>query len=69
MVYRDKRGWLYKVMPSIGGDRWKAWYCKPGRNDWHSVAILDWRSTETEAEADLAAWAVEKGMTTVEDLK
>ena len=67
MVYRDKRGWLYKVMPGISLDYWKARYCKPGRNDWHSVTILDWRSTEAEAEADLAAWAAKKGMTAVED--
>lgn len=65
-VYCDKRGWLYKVMPGIGGDCWKARYCKIRQNSWHAVTILPWRDTPEQAQADLDQWAAKKGMTIVE---
>lgn len=60
-IYEDWRGWLFKVMPGLG-NRFKARYKNPSRGGWHCVAILPWRNTEAEAQADLDEYAEKKGM-------
>lgn len=61
-VYRDSRGWTYKVMPGLGGDSFKARYKKPGKGGWKCCSVLPWRDNEADAQADLDAWAKAKGM-------
>ena len=64
IIYRDKRGWLYKVMPGLGGDTFKARYHKPEyppETAWKCVTVLPWRATEEEAQADLDIMAGKKG--------
>lgn len=60
-VYEDWSGWLFKVMPGLG-NRFKARYKSPSRGGWHCVAILPWRATAKEAQADLDSYAAKKGM-------
>lgn len=66
MIYEDTRGWLYKVMPGIGDNTYKARYRKAGTHRWKGVTVLPWRETEAKAEADLKAYAERKGMLEVE---
>lgn len=61
-VYRDSRGWVYKVMGGIGEGTFKARYKKPNKGGWKCCSALAWRSTFEEAQADLDAWAKAKGM-------
>lgn len=64
LCYIDDRGWKYKVMGGIGGDRFKARYQKPdkrGDDGWHGLAAVPWRETFDEAQADLNVLAVKKG--------
>ncbi|WP_317382504.1 hypothetical protein [Megasphaera stantonii] len=60
--YRDARGWLYQVMPDgVGGYTYKGQYLKPGAISWHRMSQLPWRNTKAEAQADLDAYAEQKG--------
>lgn len=60
--YRDSYGCIYQVMPDgIGGYAYKGQYLKPGSVSWHRIAQLPWRNTKAEAQADLEAYAEEKG--------
>ncbi len=65
-VYQDSRGWIFKVMPGLGGSEYKARYRKPGKTGWHCVAVLPWRLLMMRAEEDLEAYAKKKGMVEVE---
>lgn len=63
-IYRDSRGWLYKVMPGLGGNTFKARYHKPGypqEKAWKCVTTLPWRGSMEEAQADLDQLARAKG--------
>lgn len=62
-IYSDSRGWLYKVMPGLGGDTFKARYHKPEYppHKWKCVMTLPWRASADEANADLERLAREKG--------
>ena len=59
-VYIDDRGWIYKVMPGIGHDAYKARYQKPHTQSWKGVRTLPWRKTFEEAQQDLDALAAKK---------
>lgn len=62
--YRDKRGWRYKVVAGIGSGAFKARYLRPEKDlnsCWKCCAKLPWRETFDEAQADLDAYAAEKG--------
>lgn len=61
-VYEDGRGWQFKVMGGLGKNTFKARYKKISRDGWHCVAILPWRTTAEEAQADLDSYAAKKGM-------
>lgn len=56
-IYRDSRGWLYRVMPGLGGNTYKGRYQQPGKSSWHCMRQLPWRDSQAEAEADLATYA------------
>ena len=60
-TYFDARGWIYRVMPGLGGDTFKARYRKPDSSVWKCVATLPWRDTAEEAQADLDQLAARKG--------
>lgn len=63
-IYRDSRGWLYRVMPGLGGDTFKARYHKPEyppEKAWKCVTTLPWRGSAEEAQADLDQLARNKG--------
>lgn len=60
MIYRDKRGWIYRVMPGLGGDTFKARYRKPDAVSWKGVAGLLWRPTRPLAQEDLDQMARER---------
>jgi hypothetical protein len=63
--YIDKRGWKYRVQTGIGDPtQYKARFQKPekhGEDGWHCVAALPWRETFDQAQADLNAYAEQKG--------
>ena len=63
-AYIDNRGWKYCVMAGIGTSSFKARYQKPeksGETGWKGVVSLPWRSSFDEAQADLNAYAQERG--------
>ena len=64
-VYIDKRGWKYKVMPGLGGDMFKARYCKPNKKITYQIyrccRQFEWRSRFYDAQADLDAYAAAHG--------
>ena len=64
--YRDSRGWLYQVMPGIGGHAFKGRYLKAKTLSWHCMTQLPWRNTRKEAQADLDAYAAKKGWEEIE---
>lgn len=64
-VYMDKRGWLYKVMPGIGGESFKARYQKYGSTGWKCCPALEWRTNIAAAQADLDKYAAAKKMKVV----
>lgn len=64
--YRDSRGWRYQVMAGIGGYAFKGRYLKPGALSWKCMTQLPWRNTKKEAQADLDAYAAQKGWEEVE---
>jgi hypothetical protein len=66
-VYLDKRGWQYFVRSGIGGDRFKAFYRKPGQDGEHGYTRLSWRDSFGEAQVDLDALAEAKGWEPVSD--
>lgn len=64
-IYIDERGWMFKVMPGIGGYCYKARYNKKGLDEklgWKCAAALPWRDSFEFAQADLDAYAKKKGM-------
>lgn len=66
-VYKDKRGWRYRVMRGIGEPvTYKARYNKPSGGGWKCVRTLSWRETREEAEEDLARYAARHKMQVVE---
>lgn len=66
-VYKDKRGWRYRVMRGIGEPvTYKARYNKPSGGNWKCVRTLPWRETREEAEKDLAGYAARHNMQVVE---
>lgn len=60
-IYKDRRGWEYKVDGGIGGDAYKGRYKKPGTLSWKCMRALPWRKTQEEAQADLDLYAEAKG--------
>lgn len=60
-IYKDSRGWEYKVDGGIGGDAYKGRYKKPGTLSWKCMRALPWRKTREEAQADLDLYADAKG--------
>lgn len=67
-VYKNKRGWRYKIMPGIGIPMtYKARYNKPSSGSWKCVRTLPWRDTVAEAEKDLAAYAARHKMQVIKE--
>ena len=56
-TYRDARGWLYRVMPGLGGNTYKGRYQQPGKSSWRCMRQLPWRDNQVEAETDLEVYA------------
>ena len=56
-TYRDARGWLYRVMPGLGGNTYKGRYQQPGKLSWHCMRQLPWKDNQIEAVADLEMYA------------
>ena len=66
-VYVDRRGWTYKVMPDLAG-KYAPRYHKPESAPevgWKTCKAFTHRDNLEEAERDLKAWAMKKGMTAV----
>lgn len=62
--YIDHRGWKYQVMSGLGPDAFKARYQRPEKHGdvgWKGCAMVPWRKTFDEAQADLDALAMERG--------
>ena len=62
--YIDDRGWKYRVMSGLGPDTYKARYQradKQGDVGWKGLAVVPWRKTREEAQADLDQLAAKKG--------
>lgn len=66
-VYEDRRGYRYKVMQDLSGR-----YCPRGHSPdrgpevgWKTCKAFTPRETREEAERDLDAWAMRKGMAIV----
>ena len=65
-VYKDERGWKYRVMPGIGGGAYKARYQKTdhtGDYGWKGVQRMKWWPTFEDAQSELDKKAAEKGWT------
>ena len=66
-IYRDSRGWKYKVMAGINCVSWKGRYQKPDRDDpyigWKCMRQLPWRNSKADAQADLDRLAEKNGWT------
>lgn len=60
-IYKDNRGWEYKVAAGIGGDTYNGKYKKPRTLSWKCMRALPWRKTQKEAQADLDLYAKAKG--------
>lgn len=80
MMYKNERGWRYKVMravvtqPASGlfdkpKDVWKfkGWYNKQKGNTWKPVRTLPWQETREKAEEDLAGYAARHKMQAVRE--
>lgn len=68
-VYEDHRGWLYKVLPGLADNTYKARYHHPSHSPdtgWKCVRVLPWRESVAEAQEDLDRWATQHGMRKVE---
>lgn len=65
VIYRDKEGSLYKIMPGIGADTYKGRKSKIGQAGgygWKCMASLPWRDSMEDAETDLAEYAAKHGL-------
>lgn len=60
-AYKDRRGWIYAVLPGIGENTFKARYKKPGGDTWKGVAKLSWRDSFDQAQSDLNGLAKKEG--------
>ncbi|MBR4695483.1 MAG: hypothetical protein IKO94_05320, partial [Selenomonadaceae bacterium] len=63
IIYKDSRGWLYKVMPGLGEGCFKARYHKPERakdTGGKCMASMPWRETFEDAQKDLDELAAKK---------
>lgn len=63
-AYIDDRGWKYRVMPGIGNNSFKTRYQKADKHGlirWKGLSSLPWRASFDEAQADLNAYAKQKG--------
>lgn len=60
-IYKDSRGWEYKVGAGIGGDTYKGKYKKIRTLSWKCMRVLPWRKTFEEAQKDLEEYAKTKG--------
>lgn len=65
-MYKDQRGWLYRVKSGIGKTCWKVFYWKPRKDGnlsvgWHGSGIFKWWPTRLEAEQELRKVALERG--------
>ena len=63
-IWKDTRGWEYKVMTDLSG-KFRARYHKAGGNPetgWKSCRGFEPKETELEAQTDLNLWAKKKGM-------
>ena len=58
--YIDDRGWVYFVRAGIGGNTFKTFFKKPGKNE-HGYKGLPWRDSFDEAQSDLNKMAKTKG--------
>lgn len=63
-IYEDERGWRYKVRAGLGGNAYKIFYAKPGKN-YHGLGVAIWQHTREAAAEDLEAYAKRKNMTLV----
>lgn len=66
-MYKDKRGWLYKVKSGISEPRqWKVFYWKPRKDGnlsvgWHGAHGFKWWPTKEEAAQELRNLAMLRG--------
>lgn len=60
-MYEDAQGRLYRVLPGIGLNTYKARYRKPGAATWKCLPSVPWRDTRDAAQEDLDRVAHEKG--------
>ena len=65
-MYKDERGWLYKVKSGIGEDQWKVFYWKPRKDGdlsigWHGSRKFHWWPTRMQAEGELRSIALAQG--------
>lgn len=70
MMYKDKRGWLFRVVWHYEGclkGGWRAYYKHPETGPWHVIADLPNCWSRAEAEDDLAEYAARHGMQAVEE--
>lgn len=52
-TYRDSRGWEYFVRSGIGGDTYKTFYRKPGKESSRGWRPVPWRDNFDDAQIDL----------------
>ena len=66
VMYEDRRGWRYKVMSDSAG-KFCLKYCKPKSETmgWRTCKSFQHRASREEAELELDAWAMSKGMAVV----
>lgn len=69
MMYRDRRGWGFKVRRGLAADGgeppYKGFFNKKGpyaETGWHGVRTLPWRESRAAAQKDLDAYAEKKKM-------
>lgn len=67
IVYEDRRGWQYRVMPDLAGKFCPRYHKPESKPDvgWKTCKAFSHRDTPEEAEMDLQAWAFRKGMKVV----
>ena len=60
-IYKDARGWQYKVMKNKDG-LFQPYYRKPSENKWKPCKNFKARVVDGSAQIDLDEWVVKKGM-------
>lgn len=67
IIYEDRRGWRYKVMPDLAGKFCPRFHKPESGPDvgWKTCKSFQHRNTREESELDLEGWAMRKGMNVV----